>query len=666
MTRRRLLLLGLLGCFVTAAAAQDLRLRIADITSPFVALHGVDARLALAGTQPLTVRIARVSFRDRVWRDVELRCARTRIASDLVECRQGVVRLDTPIPLDFSYRPRSRDLHLVLLPAPGERWELRLRSHGQQSSAQLHVENGSLARLNPLLGGPMPPLSAGHLMLDASWSSDSRERGSLDMTGKLAAVAFSDKSGLHAGDNLGGEFTLRGTLGPDKRWLWRADGAWTSGEVFWQPFYLGPSRRVLAASGELDAQSLVVRDGRLDLDRIGMIRFDGTWARRPQRLEALNAEAAALNLAGLYDGFLKPIWVDRMPGQLVVAGDASARLEVRAGKPAAFDLDVRDAAVRHENGLLELSGVSLHLPWRADAPSAARANIGGGRLWGLPLGPFSVAAELEPGAVRVNHLAVPVLDGRLIVDHLALSRSGTGDAAEWRGEASAALQPVSMERLSAALKWPPMRGTLSGVIPHASYARQTLTVDGALLFRVFDGTAVVKDVRVSDPLSRASHAYASIDMRGLDLDLLTRAFSFGSMAGRVDVSVQGLELANWRPVRFDARVASSRGDYPRRISQRAVENIASLGGASAAAALQRSFLRFFGEFGYDRIGLSCRLERNVCAMGGIGEAGNGYLIVKGGGIPALSVIGYNRYVGWNELLARLSRIRQTGVKPVIQ
>lgn len=652
----------MLGCFTMAAAAQEIRLRIADITSPVIDLHGVDARLALAGTQPLTVRIARVSFRDRVWRDVELRCNQTRIASDGVECRQGAVRLDAPIPLNFSYRPGSGDLHLVLLPASGERWELQLHSRGQQSLAQLHVENGALIRLNPLLGSQLPQLSAGRLMLNASWSSDTQGHGTLDMKGKVAAAAFSDKPGLHAGDNLGGEFTLRAALGPDKRWLWQVNGAWTSGEAFWQPFYLAPSRRTLAASGELDEQSVVVRDAQLALERIGVVRFDGVWSRQPQRLESLNADGTSLDLAGLYDSFLKPLWVDRMLGQLVMAGDVSARLAVRAAKLTAFDLDVRDAAVRHENGLLDLTGLTLHVPWRGDGVSAAQARVGGGQLWGVPLGAFAVDADLRPDSIRVNHVTVPVLDGRLNLDGLMLSRSGT----DWRWEASAALQPVSMEQLSHALKWPQMRGTLSGIVPHVTYDRQTLAADGALLFRVFDGTAVVKDLRVADLLSRASHAYASVDMRGLDLDLLTRTFSFGSMQGRLDVSVQSLELANWRPVRFDATVASSPGDYPRRISQRAVEHIASLGGASAGAALQRSFLRFFQEFRYDRIGLACRLERNVCTMRGIADVNNGYLIVKGGGIPAISVIGYNRYVGWNELLARLSRIRQAGVKPVVR
>lgn len=640
--------------------AQEIRLRIGDVTSPLLALRGVEAVLALSGRQPLTVRVAAISLHDRVWRNVSLRCSETRIASQLIECRRGQIGLDAAIPLTFSYRTDTRELHLVLLPAATERWEVRVRSRGQQTVTEVHVENGALARLNPFLGDMAPRLSAGSLTLDATWTTDARGRRALELQGRVAGAAFSDPSGLRAGEKVGGDFALRARF--DRAWAWELSAAWTAGEVFWQPFYLAPARRTLAASGSADARALVVHDGQLSLQHVGTVRFNGAWDRMQQRLDRLVAEGPSLSLAGVYDTFLKPLWRERLLGQLAVAGEASGRIEMRGGKLAVVDLEARNAAVRHENGLFELNGLAARTPWRRDVATSARLSVGNGQLWGVPLGAFALDAELRPDSIRVAPIAVPVLDGVLKVDGLTLSRND----ADWRWEARAALQPVSMDRLSSALKWPRMHGTLSGEIPRVSYERQTLAVDGALLFRVFDGSVVVKDLRVADLLSRASRAYGSVEMRGLDLDLLTRTFSFGSMQGRIDVSLRNLELANWRPVRFDAKVESSPGDYPRKISQRAVDNIAALGGASASAVLQRSFLRFFEQFRYDRIGLACRLERNVCAMAGIEDVNDGYLIVKGGGIPAISVIGYNRLVGWNELLERLARIRQGGMKPVVQ
>jgi hypothetical protein len=155
-------------------------------------------------------------------------------------------------------------------------------------------------------------------------------------------------------------------------------------------------------------------------------------------------------------------------------------------------------------------------------------------------------------------------------------------------------------------------------------------------------------------------------MKNIDLDLLTRTVDFGTVTGRIDARIGGLELVNWEPVRFDARIASSPGSYPRNISQRAVQNISALGGAGAAAAIQRSLLRFFDQFGYEKLGLSCKLENGICLMDGIERAPQGFVIVKGGGIPAISVIGYNRAVDWHELVKRLKRITQENVKPIVK
>jgi hypothetical protein len=171
---------------------------------------------------------------------------------------------------------------------------------------------------------------------------------------------------------------------------------------------------------------------------------------------------------------------------------------------------------------------------------------------------------------------------------------------------------------------------------------------------------------LTEPLGNAPRFAADVEMRNLDLDLLTRTFSFGNITGRIDASVAGLELVNWKPVKLDAKLQSSAGDYPRKISQAAVQNITALGGAGASAAIQRSFLRFFEQFGYQRLGLSCRLERDVCRMGGVEDTPQGYVIVKGSGVPALSVMGYNRTVNWTDLVDRLKRIVQDNVHAIVR
>ena len=88
-----------------------------------------------------------------------------------------------------------------------------------------------------------------------------------------------------------------------------------------------------------------------------------------------------------------------------------------------------------------------------------------------------------------------------------------------------------------------------------------------------------------------------------------------------------------------------------------MDNLASLGGANAV--LSSTFLRFFKNFSYRRLGLSCRLQGGVCEMGGVAPAKPGYYIVEGGGLPPrVDVVGYNRRVNWRTLLERLRAINQ--------
>jgi hypothetical protein len=119
------------------------------------------------------------------------------------------------------------------------------------------------------------------------------------------------------------------------------------------------------------------------------------------------------------------------------------------------------------------------------------------------------------------------------------------------------------------------------------------------------------------------------------------------------------------PEAFDASFFTPPGDRSRhRISQRAVTNLSSIGGGSSgsvAAALQGGFLRFFDEFRYDRLGLSCRLANDVCVMGGVLPAPGGYYIVKGAGLPRINVIGSQNRVAWTTLVRQLGSIMESEI-----
>jgi hypothetical protein len=349
-------------------------------------------------------------------------------------------------------------------------------------------------------------------------------------------------------------------------------------------------------------------------------------------------------------------------GDLRVDGEVTAALQIARGSLHAVDLRFQGVSLEDQGRRFALFGIDGHIPWQQDAATRAEITVKGGEVLRLPFSAFRLPLNMEGTRFAMDKLEIPFLDGKLTVSDFSAGPGADG----WRWSFGGGLTPVALEQFTQSLGLPTMHGSLSGVIPRIKYERSTLSVDGALLFRVFDGTIVAKDVRLFDPFGKVPRMEADLDMRNLDLDLLTRTFSFGNITGRIDARVGGLELTNWQPVKFDARVESSAGDYPRKISQTAVQNISALGGAGAAAAIQRSFLGIFKQFGYQKLGLSCKLRNNVCEMGGAEDAPQGYIIVKGGGIPAITVIGYNRYVSWQELIDRLKRIMQDNVHAIVE
>ena len=137
------------------------------------------------------------------------------------------------------------------------------------------------------------------------------------------------------------------------------------------------------------------------------------------------------------------------------------------------------------------------------------------------------------------------------------------------------------------------------------------------------------------------------------------------ITGRLSGYMTDLETFAWTPESFDASFFTSPGDRSKhRISQRAVTNLSSIGGGSGGgviAALQGGFLKFFESFGYDRLGLNCRLDNDICAMSGIERAKGGYFIVKGQGLPRIDVIGSQSRVAWTTLVRQLGKMMESEI-----
>jgi hypothetical protein len=526
---------------------------------------------------------------------------------------------------------------------------------------ELTVENASLANFASWLPAGLPKTGTGtangRLVIDGSL------RPGVTGTIQVRGAGFADASGLHAGEKLDADLEFAAQRA-ETGWRWQGTLDWKGGEVFWQPLYLRASGQTVRAEGAFDDRSITVTRSTTTLPGVGEIEGAIDWDRRAGRVQSADVRSGRLDAPALYTRVLQPHFAGTALADLRVAGALEiASLRIRAAELEALEIAVHDVSFEDLNRRFAVFGGNGRIPWHHSDTTRLDLEIKGGEALGIPFGAVKLPLTMRGTRFRLENVEIPVLDGKLTMKAFATDPPGDED---WRWSFSGALTPMSMERFTQAFGWPTMHGTVSMAIPKIAYSRSTLRVDGALIFKVFDGTVVMQNLTLAEPFGKAPHLTADLDMRNLDLDLLTRTFSFGKITGRIDATVAGLELVNWRPVRFDARIASSPGDYPRKISQAAVENITALGGAGASAALQRTFLRFFEEFGYQKLGWSCKLEHDVCRMGGADDTADGYVIVKGSGVPALSVMGYNRAVNWTVLVERLKRVVQNNVHAVVR
>lgn len=666
--RRALFMLLLLLLPPMGNAAPRLVFTLDEISHPVFNVRTLQFDL-VAGPQgkQLEIDIGEVAIKNRIWRHLKLQCQDFQLTRHEIACDAGRLRIAGKIlPVTFRYTLDPQRLLLTVKPGADESWHLTLNWQNSIWQARLQISNGSSS------------LVAGWLPQDERWPQlqAGSLNGVIDMTGygseiaawaanlEVRALAFSDAQGLHAGEHVVLRLDARATQ-KKTAWHWQGALVWPSGEIFWQPFYFEGAGQQLTVGGTLHNDRLVVEQSALQISGMGTIRFMGEIDRIGQRFEKISLQAEKLELSTLFSSIIQPLTVDTALAETTARGKLDIDWCYQDGDTQSLVLKLQDVALTDTQGRFAVAGVHALIPWHSNRTAQGSIQLASGEILHIPLGEMEAVFMTHAHGFSVPNLTVPVLDGGITVENLEVKKASAG----WQWRFNGKLLPVSMEKLTGVLEMTPMFGNLSGIVPQMTYADGVMTMEGVLVFEIFDGVAVARNLTFIEPLGRTPRLLLDVGMHHIDLDLLTRAYSFGNMQGRIDVEINDIELVSWQPVRFDARLVSSPGSYRKRISQAAVQNLTALGGASAAGMIQRSFLQLFKDFGYKKIGWRCRLHGNICQMDGI-EATDpvqyafnqteDYVLVQGSGIPAINITGYNRLVDWRELVKRLNHAIESG------
>lgn len=688
-------------------AIDDATLHIDSLAGDGWSAEGVVVNLGLPEGNALaraTIARLHVSSLARTVTDIRIECPRLDLGSDVIACSRARVLGDWPAlgkqsvtaKLAYGRRNGSLDIALDGLRIGAGRAAIQVSMRDASWKAKLDLQRVPIERLMKLAQDfklPLPPITAtGQINLTAAASGVQTQVREAKLDGSLIELTANNESGSLASDKL--SLQLQATVrGAPKEWQFDVAVQSSQGQAFAQPIFLDLSAHGISASakGKLKDGVALTLD-RFVLDHTDVAQGSGTARLRldhEQPVRDLQLQLTALKFPGAYESYLQPLLLDTSFKSLQTAGSIGGVMRIEEGAPRRIDLNFNDVTVDDGADAFDLTTLQGEWHWLAEESSdtddsddsspvrtsavpevqvqQSRLQWRGGSLLGLDLGPSELHFTTRGRQFRLLKPArIPVLDGSLDLETFRVRNAGTPSVAFL---VDATIQPISVQRLCKAFGWPEFGGRVGGVISKLRMRAGIVTLGTTLRAQVFNGDVTVSDLRLEQPFGQWPRFYSSIALNNLDLEPMTSAFSFGRITGRLSGAINGLQLFNWTPIAFDARLYTPPDDRSRhRISQRAVENIGSIGGGGAGvtAALSGGVMRLFDDFNYDRLGISCRLENEICVMDGVAPAANGnYYLVKGKGLPRIDVIGSSRRVDWTRLVQQLIAVTESE-GPIVQ
>ncbi len=493
--------------------------------------------------------------------------------------------------------------------------------------------------------------------LSGQYTPEQLSLADLKLNGRLKNVAYT--LGENLGSKLGFDFNLDFTPAGQQQGI-KLKIEKLTGEIFQDPVYLlFDGQEIIAANLNYDAakQLLTVNQASLshaqlmDFEVQGLSVLTDSIDTRQMKL-SLNIE----DFSRLDEVYLRNLLEGTDYEGLSIKGSFSLK--------ARQQQDAIEVSSRIDNVSIEyqeqISLQKLHgqVAWNNNDQQKkpvkeSRLSWEKIELSGLPAGKTQWLFKTHHNQMSLmRETKLPVFDGALMINHLQVDNFNN----DLQLTIDGIIEPVSLRLLSAHFNWPILDGKLAAVIPETYYTNKQLRMGGAMMMQVFDGTIIIKDLFIDEPLMQTARLTANIDLNQLDLQSLTSTYDFGEIQGRIEGKIRKLQMDAWMPVAFDAYLRTPDKDTSKhRISQQAIDNLSSLGGASAI--LSKTFMSVFETFGYKKLGLSCRLANGICTMNGIEDKGDAYYIVKGGGIPRIDVMGFQHQVDWNILLERLAAIQ---------
>lgn len=656
----------------TSAAIENISLDIGSLSAQGWKLENLQIALSdiPKRRQQLVLTIKKLAlpkpFDDLTLADI--RCTSFSWGGNQIVCEQGRARIDSKHwrspKTEFSFRlgEKSSTAKVTGLPMFDGMIHAELTEQAMQWQVKLTAERLDSVLLQKQLGFFPVEIKNGELSFVLLASGAKTEIGDIDLTASIDRLTLQTPDAKAATETLSATAQIHAAH-DGELWHWKLTQKLTGGALYLEPVYLeaGNESIKLAGQGRWNPAQQRIDVKSFAFDHAGIVAMNGRASLEVGAQVKLTQAAVSVqsdDLTRFSSVYMKPFAEQTAFEGLSLQGKAKADLTIVEQALTNLTINFTGLGIRDDSDRLTAEGGKGSIHWSSNPATVVPSMLGWQRLslHSLPIGPAKMAFSTRANRVELlQKTQLPFLGG-----NIALKRFHFQSHPEQEPDIyfEGNLNDVSLEQLSSALHWTPLSGTISGRIPGVEYQGDTLKLKGELNVKVFDGNVRIANLASSGLFSDFPTLSAEIELDHLDLDQITRKFEFGGITGRLSGFIKNLQLENWQPVGFYAWFGTPDDDDSRhRISQKAVQNIANIGGGGATDLLSRSVLRFFDTFGYDKIGLGCYLHDGVCQMMGIEAAETGgYRIIKGGGLPRIDVIGYNPQVDWTVLMERLQRI----------
>jgi hypothetical protein len=512
--------------------------------------------------------------------------------------------------------------------------------------------------------------------------------GPWQMNAKLSFddLTFQNKEGNIIGENISIRSGIKSVVDLNLSIMrFSVDTDANAGEALYDRYYLNlktnPIVTFLKCGCDLKKKLLEISKLRFDLTGILPLEIRGLLHQAPAKTKAdFTVTLPQTPVEPIFHYFLQEPYRTEIPflAPLEAKGTVSAKINLKV-TPDAREVTGRiewfsGSLSLPEKGI-DLKGIQLDLPvWYRTSSAKVPVDRLKGQLKVqsvtvpiLPEQPLSLSLDIGPNRMSVAspaHIKVPGGDlnlGAVQVHHLF----GPDLSVQTR----LSFDNIKIEPLLSKIWARSLKGSLTGILDPVRYENHTITSRGVLTAKAFGGSIVFFDLGASGIFTPAPVFKFNAKWKDLLLSEITTDTAFGKIEGVLEGDIRNVEMAYGQPQRFNLLLETIRKKgIPQKISIKAVENIAQIGGGqNPFMGLAGAFAAFFKTFPYEKIGVRASLENDVFTIHGTIKENDTEYLVKRGAFSGVNIVNQNpdNRISFKDMVNRIKRI---GVKggPVIK